>query len=132
MATFSDQSFTMSPVGPSYSFDSRDNPFDTTRGGRFNLTLAYSGGPLGGNVHTLKPILGMTRFFRMSRRTSFSFNTDLGYLLPLDKNCSNSGDEQIAKKNSLCTPKSQRFFVGGEYSVRGFKYATLGPKETTA
>jgi outer membrane protein insertion porin family len=26
-------------------------------------------------------------------------------------------------------PKGQRFFVGGEYSVRGFEYGTLGPLE---
>ncbi len=129
VAVVQDSEFSMSTLGPSYSFDSRDNPFDTTRGGRVNLSLAYSGGPLGGNVHSFKPILGLTRFFRLSRRSSFSLNADLGYLVTLDKNCSNTFDEQFAKKNNLCVPKSQRFFVGGEYSVRGFKYATLGPKE---
>lgn len=127
-----DESFTLSTIGPSYSFDSRDNPFDPTRGGRFLLSASYSGGVLGGNVHSVKPILGITKFFRLSRRTSFSFNTDLGYLIPLDKNCANSSDEQIKDtKLVLCVPKSQRFFVGGEYSVRGFRYASLGPLEST-
>jgi outer membrane protein insertion porin family len=124
-----DAKFSMSTIGPSYSYDSRDNPFDPTRGGRLSFSLAYAGGPLGGNVHSIKPILGITKFIRLSRRTSISLNTDLGYLIPLDKNCSNSYDEQIQKKTNLCVPKSQRFFVGGEYSVRGFRYATLGPTE---
>jgi outer membrane protein insertion porin family len=129
IAVVQDDEFSMSTIGPSYSFDSRDNPYDPTRGGRLSLSMAFSGGPLGGNVHSLKPTLGITKFFKLSRKTSFSFNTDLGYLLTLDKNCSNTYDEQLAQKNNLCVPKSQRFFVGGEYSVRGFKYATLGPLE---
>lgn len=129
VAVVQDATFSVSTLGPSYSFDSRDNPYDPTRGGRFSVSVAYSGGPLGGNVHAVKPILGFTKFFRLSRRTSFSVNGDFGYLIPLDKDCSNTYDEQITNKNNLCVPKSQRFFVGGEYSVRGFKYATLGPKE---
>jgi outer membrane protein insertion porin family len=125
-----DAQFSLSSIAPSYSYDSRDNPFDPTRGARVSLSLAYSGGPLGGNVHSIKPIVGLTKFFRISRRTTLSINTDLGYLLPLDKDCSNNADEQAIRKDALCIPKSQRFFVGGEYSVRGFKYATLGPKES--
>jgi outer membrane protein insertion porin family len=49
---------------------------------------------------------------------------------PLNKNCSNTLDEQQATTKELCIPKGQRFFVGGEYSVRGFEYGTLGPNET--
>jgi outer membrane protein insertion porin family len=129
VAIVQDSLFQMSTIGPAYSYDSRDNPFDPTRGGRVSFSLAYSGGPLGGNVHSFKPVLGLTKFFHLSRTTTFSVNTDLGYLLTLDKDCSNTFDEQITRKNNLCVPKSQRFFVGGEYSVRGFKYATLGPTE---
>ena len=50
-------------------------------------------------------------------------------ILPLDDNCSNSATEQQATGQRLCVPESERFFVGGEYSVRGFRYGDLGPKE---
>jgi len=130
IAEISDFTYSQSSIGPSYGFDSRDNPFDTTRGGRFTLGVSYSGGPLGGTIHSVRPTLGATRFFKLSRRSSVSFNSDLGYMVPLSKNCSNTLDEQQATSKELCIPKGQRFFVGGEYSVRGFEYGTLGPNET--
>ncbi len=85
---------------------------------------------LGGSIHSFRPTIGMTKFFKLSRRSSFSVNSDLGYMVPLSKNCSNTLDEQQANGKELCIPKGQRFFVGGEYSVRGFEYGTLGPNET--
>ena len=130
IAEISDFTYSQSSIGPSYNFDSRDNPFDTTRGGRFSLGISYSGGAIGGSIHSVRPTLGVTKFFKVSRRSSFSFNSDLGYMIPLNKDCSNTLDEQQATNKNLCIPKGQRFFVGGEYSVRGFEYGTLGPNET--
>lgn len=132
VSEIADQAYTYSSIGPAYSYDSRDNPFDTTRGGRVSLGLSFSGGPLGGTIHAFRPTLGLTKFFRLSRRTSISLNTDLGYLKPLDygKGCALTYDDIKDQQTKLCVPKGQRFFVGGEYSVRGFEYGTLGPRET--
>jgi len=132
ISDISDLTYTSSSIGPSYAFDSRDNPFDTTRGARFALGLSFSGGPLGGTIHAFRPTLATTKYFKMSRRSSFSVNVDLGYLWPLDygKGCALTYDDYIDQNSKLCVPKGQRFFVGGEYSVRGFDYGTLGPKET--
>lgn len=130
IADISDFNYSQSSISPAYGYDSRDNPFDPTRGGRFSFGLSYSGGPLGGTIHSIRPTLGMTKFFKLSRRSSFSVNSDLGYMVPLSKDCSNTLDEQQATSKELCIPKGQRFFVGGEYSVRGFQYGTLGPNET--
>jgi outer membrane protein insertion porin family len=132
ISDISDLTYTSSSIGPSYSFDSRDNPFDTTRGGRVNLGLSFSGGPLGGTIHAFRPTLAMTKFFKLSRKSAFSVNVDLGYLKPLDygKGCALTYDDYVDQNSKLCVPKGQRFFVGGEYSVRGFDYGTLGPTET--
>ena len=132
IADVSDFTYTSSSVGPSYNYDSRDNPYDPTRGFRLTLATVYSGGPLGGTIHSVKPTFGITKFFRLSKRVSLSFNTDNGYLKPLNTNCANSLDEQRERNLQLCVPKSDRFFVGGEYTVRGFKYGTLGPTESIA
>lgn len=126
----SEQLYTQSTFGPSYAYDSRDNPFDTTRGFRFAFGAGYSGGPLGGQIHSVRGTLDITKFFKLSRTTSFSFNTSLGYIEPLRHDCANTLDEMESKNNLLCIPKGQRFFVGGEYSVRGFSFGTLGPNET--
>ena len=130
IAEVSDFNFTQSSIGPSYSYDSRDNPFDTTRGRRLSLAMSYAGGPLGGTIHVFRPSLDWTQFIRVSRRSSVSFNTSLGYIMPLSKNCANTLDEAPQHNNQLCVPKGQRFLVGGEYSVRGFEFGTLGPTET--
>jgi outer membrane protein insertion porin family len=130
IATVSDFTYAQSSVSPAYNYDSRDNPFDSTRGSRIGAAVSYSGGVLGGSIHSIRPTLSMTRFFNLSRKSAFSVNANLGYMVPLDKGCSNTLDEQQATGKELCIPKGQRFFVGGEYTVRGFAYGSLGPYET--
>jgi outer membrane protein insertion porin family len=132
ISDISDQVYTSSSIGPSYAFDSRDNPFDTTRGGRVSAGMTFAGGPLGGTIHAIRPTFAATKFFKLSRKSSFSVNVDLGYLRPLDygKGCALTYDDFVDQSSKLCVPKGQRFFVGGEYSVRGFEYGTLGPLET--
>jgi outer membrane protein insertion porin family len=130
IADIQDFNYTSSSLGPSYGYDSRDNPFDPTRGFRFNLGTLLAGGPFGGSIHMFRPTLGITKFFKLTRNTSWSVNTELGWMQPLHKDCANSLDEATSKSLNLCVPKGQRFFVGGEYSVRGFEYGSLGPTET--
>jgi outer membrane protein insertion porin family len=126
-----DATYTSSSIGPSYSYDSRDNPFDTTRGARVAMGMSFAGGPLGGTIHAIRPTFATTKYFKISKSSSFSFNLDLGYLRPIDygKGCFLTYDN-FQQNSKLCVPKGQRFFVGGEYSVRGFDYGTLGPNET--
>ena len=129
--SITDLEFTTSSIAPAYRFDSRDNPYDTTRGARMSLSLAYSGGPLGGTIDMFKPTIGMTKFFRLSRRSAFSVNMEGGYILPFgdDKDCAYSYDDLNKHTTELCIPPAERFLVGGESSVRGFRYGTLGPYE---
>lgn len=131
LPSISDFLYTTSSIVPAYRYDSRDNPFDTTRGGRYSLSVAFSGGPLGGTIDLLKPTLNITKFMRMSRKTSFSFNVEGGYIFPLDdQDCVHIYAERTQEIPDLCVPIGERFLVGGEFSVRGFDYGTLGPYET--
>ena len=128
----SDLRFITSTVVPSYRYDSRDNPFDTMRGSRMSLSLAYAGGPLGGSVDMFKPSIGLTKFFPLSRRSSFSANVEAGYIFSFGDDCAHTYDELSNEVPDLCVPVSDRFLVGGEFSVRGFEYGTLGPYEDYA
>ncbi len=132
VSTVADYAFTMSSIGPSYNYNSFDNPFDTTRGSRLSLSAAYAGGPLGGSIHLLKPVVNATHFFRLSRRSSIALNAETGYIYPIDKNCSHTYSERDLTGKALCIPEVERFTVGGEFSVRGFQTGTLGPYETLA
>jgi outer membrane protein insertion porin family len=129
LPTVQDFDFVTSSVVPAYRYDSRDNPFDTTRGTRMNFSLAYAGGPLGGTIEMIKPTVGFTKFHRLSRRSSLSMNVEGGYIHPLRDDCAHRYDDINKTTPELCVPTGDRFLVGGEYSVRGFQYGTLGPYE---
>ena len=127
----SDLHFTTSTIVPSYRYDSRNNPFDTTRGSRISLGLGYTGGVLGGTIDMFKPTIGLTRFFPLSRRSSVSVNFDAGYIVPFGEkdDCAYRYDDLSRDVTQLCIPPSERFLVGGENSVRGFRFGSLGPYE---
>lgn len=130
LARIRDTQFTTSAFVPSYRYDSRDNPFDTTRGTRASLSLSYAGGPLGGTINSFKPILNLSRFHRLSPRNIFSFNIEAGQIFPQnDDDCVHFFDELDEQNQQVCIPRSERFFLGGEQSVRGFKSFSLSPRE---
>ncbi|HVR44862.1 MAG TPA: outer membrane protein assembly factor BamA [Thermoanaerobaculia bacterium] len=124
--------FTTSTFVPSYRYDSRDNPFDTFRGAKTSVTVNYSGGPLGGTVNLIKPVVNFTSYRPLSRRSSVSFNLEAGQIFPTDdEDCAHFAADLDPTdfSDQLCVPFSERFFVGGEYSVRGFRSYTLVPRE---
>lgn len=127
-----DTEFTTSTFVPTYRYDSRDNPFDTFRGSKASILLNYSGGPLGGTIDMLKPVVNFTHFHPLTRRSSFSMNLEGGQIFPMnEEDCSHfySDLDPTDPDSRLCIPRSERFYAGGEYSVRGFRSYTLTPRE---
>lgn len=126
----SDYSFSTSAFIPSYRYDSRDNPFDTFRGTRGSLSVAYAGGPLGGTLNFVKPVGTFSRYFPLTRRSALSFNVEAGVIVPLENEsgCVQEPKDQVEMRSPLCVPLSERFRVGGESSVRGFQFSSIGPR----
>jgi outer membrane protein insertion porin family len=78
----------------------------------------------------VKPTLALTRFFKLSRKSAVSVNAELGYIHSFKSdNCVHSFKERLETGRTLCVPESERFFTGGESSVRGFEYGAIGPHE---
>ncbi len=124
-----DEEFITSAIIPSYRYDSRDNPFDTFRGTRLSGALSYVGGGLGGTISMIKPVVNFSHFHPISRRSTVTFNAEGGYIYPTEDDCANFFDDLDDFDNKLCVPRSERFFVGGEQSVRGFDAYSIGPEE---
>ncbi|MFN7987103.1 MAG: outer membrane protein assembly factor BamA [Thermoanaerobaculia bacterium] len=101
-----------SAIAPGYRYDSRNDPFDPTRGRRFALNVTIAGGPLGGDFSFVKPIANGTVYFNTTRRSHIALNLEGGYVAPY------SG-QQI--------PIYERFRIGGDRSVRGFAYGSIYP-----
>ncbi|MDX1583842.1 MAG: outer membrane protein assembly factor BamA, partial [Thermoanaerobaculia bacterium] len=120
LARIRDTQFTTSAFVPSYSYDSRDNPFDTTRGTKASLALSYTGGPLGGTINMVKPIVNLSRFHPLTSRSVLSFNLEAGQIFPQDDDdCVHFFQELDEQNRQICIPRSERFFLGGEQSMRG-------------
>jgi outer membrane protein insertion porin family len=102
-----------SSVRPVYSFDSRDSRLEPTRGVKFTSSLEYAGGVLGGNNYFVRPEIGASWFLPTSFtpvRTVFAANAEAGWIEPIQ-------DREI-------TPL-ERYFMGGENSIRGFDFRDL-------
>ncbi|MCM2316310.1 MAG: outer membrane protein assembly factor BamA [Thermoanaerobaculia bacterium] len=124
-----DEQFITSAIIPAYRYDSRDNPFDTFRGTRLSGAVSYVGGFLGGTISLIKPIMTFSHFHPISKRGTVSFNAEGGYIHPTSDDCANFIADLDEFDNELCVPRSERFFVGGEQSVRGFDAYSIGPRE---
>jgi len=101
-----------SAIAPGYRYDSRNDPFDPTRGRRFSLAATVAGGPLGGDFSYFKPVGNATAYFNTGRKSHVAVNLEGGFVRPYD------GRE---------IPIFERFRIGGDRSVRGFRYGSIYP-----
>jgi len=85
---------------------------DPSRGGMSKLSLEYAG--LGGTEKFVKSIAEHRHFFPLPWGTVFSIHGELGYVTSTD-----SDDVSI----------TQKFFLGGIRTIRGFQYREVGPRE---
>ncbi len=96
-----------SSLRPAYVFDSRDNPFEPSRGKRLSLAVEYAGGFLGGNNYFIRPEAAFSVFQPVSRHPTpmvLAFNAEGGLI-------DSFGGYDISTL--------ERFFLGGEHSIRG-------------
>ncbi|HEX7182688.1 MAG TPA: outer membrane protein assembly factor BamA [Thermoanaerobaculia bacterium] len=102
-----------SSLRPVYLIDSRDNPFEPTRGQRFSMALEYAGGFLGGDNDFWRPEIAYTLWKPTSSfpaRQVFGFNIEGGLIEPF-------GSERVQPL--------ERFYLGGENSIRGHRSRSI-------
>jgi outer membrane protein insertion porin family len=97
------------------SKDSRSNIFTPTGGSLTSIGISYVGGFLGGDIDVVRYDVSWARYNRwflggvLATRLKGSLLTEFG----------KTKTEEI--------PSEDRLFVGGAYSIRGYREATLGP-----
>jgi len=96
--------------------DTVNHPFDPTEGGRYSVSTEYASPDFGGDLHFLKYTGMARRYFPIWKGISFMINGEAGYADNLD-----NGRLHI----------TERYFLGGLNSVRGFFSRSLGPEETS-
>ncbi len=104
---------TVSAISASLNFDSTDNALKPHNGFRSGLEAEYAG--LGGNFCFMKYSYLNTYYQQLWKRGIMKYRGDFQFIQPLWWTAS---PENI--------PLSERFFVGGEGSVRGYKPYDIG------
>lgn len=111
---FTETTGTTSSFTPGYRYDSRNDPFDPTRGFRLSASVQLAPSFLGGTSSFIKAIGGGTVYIpvRLPRNALLALNLELGY---------------VAALNQIEIPIFERFQLGGEQSLRGFQQGAVVP-----
>ena len=100
-----------SKIFPSYSFNTLDSGISPKSGHQLTLGAEFAG--LGGTVRSFRPIVQYKRFFPVhNKRNAIGMNWQASY---------------ITGFGGLVAPPFQRFYMGGEYDIRGFDIRSVSP-----
>ena len=115
--------FVRSSINLGWSIDKRDSRMEATRGYYARANLEYAGGPLGGQDEFVRPTLGLTYLKRHHLgplSTVAAVNVEAGYIEAF-------GTDDLGQPNQLFF--LNRFFLGGEQSVRGFDFRSIWARD---
>ena len=98
------------------SYDSTDNSYKPHRGLRSNLEAEYVG--IGGKYNFLKFSYINTYYYPIWAKGTMKYRFNVSFIDPFSNN-ENTINREV--------PISERFFLGGEKTVRGYKPFIIGP-----
>jgi len=102
-----------STITPTISYNNIDNPQEPTKGKSLFYSLAFTGGPIGGNVNTITNVLEWKKFKPMQkRRNILGLHAQVAYI-------AGYGGKEI--------PPFNRFYMGGENDIRGYDIRSISP-----
>jgi outer membrane protein insertion porin family len=108
--------FIRSEITPTLSYNSTNHYFNPTAGKSINLSVGFSGGFLTGDFKMIRPALEY-RHFIPDKWISHKRNT-IGFRLLA---------EYIQSYGGSTVPFFDRFFIGGETTIRGFDIRSISP-----
>ncbi len=111
------QDVDISSLRAGISFDSRDSVFTPTRGLQARMSLEFASAALGSELDFLRLQLAQAVFVPMGENAVLGWSYRGGVISPL------GGSDTI--------PVQERYFNGGENSVRSFREDRLGPLDST-
>jgi len=97
------------------SRDSRDTPFYPARGNKGALAFEIADPALGGDISFLLFTFNDSAFFSLGKRTVLALSFKSGLIYPTDE--------------GTALPIAERFFNGGDSTVRSFEESQIGPRD---
>jgi outer membrane protein insertion porin family len=95
-----------------------DSPLTPTRGTQYSASLKYAGSFLGGEIDMIKPQLEATYYHPVLGRGPKAHVIGLHAQVQL-----------VRALNGTRIPYWERFFLGGERSIRGYEVYQIGPRD---
>jgi outer membrane protein insertion porin family len=108
--TFSGKTHSLTPI---YSKDTRDDPFDPSRGQSLQGRLRLAGGLLGGDYDYVRPEILHTQLYSLNNKNIVAYHVEAGQFLTYN-------DSEI--------PLYERYRLGGDRSLRGLPYYSVLPR----
>jgi len=102
----------ISKIGPSYQYNTVDNPIFPTTGRKFTASVDLAG--IGGNSKFYDVNVEGIGYFKHTGRTSIGLRAAFQYINPY---------------GGSVLPIFEKVFLGGEYSIRGFDLRSVGPRD---
>jgi len=105
--------YNMSSITPTLYRSTIDSPLTPSRGSLFLASIKFAGGPLGGDVKFIKPRFEFTHYQPTFGEQRFGIHFEYSYLTSV-------GESDL--------PYWERYYLGGERSIRGYEIYTIGPR----
>ncbi len=105
----------ISRVTPSIVYNSVDQPIFPNTGKKLSASIDLAG--LGGNTNFYKPLLEGVGYVKENSRMSLGMRAQFQYI------------HQFVGTQPL--PIFEKLFMGGEYTLRGYDFRTIGPSDPT-
>lgn len=106
---------TESRVGPTFLYNTVNNPIMPRSGMKITLDAQIAGGPLGGTTNYVKPEADVVFYVPQTRRTALGVRLKGGFVRPFG--------------STHTLPYYTRYFLGGENQIRGVDIRTVGPTD---
>jgi len=105
--------YKVSYLMPSIYRSTIDSPLTPTRGTLYMASCKFAGGFLGGEIDIIKPRFEFSLFKPIIKNHVFGFHVEYSF---------------IKKYGDTPVPFWEKFFLGGERSIRGYDIYTIGPR----
>ena len=105
----------VSRITPSIVYNTVNQPIFPTAGQRYSLAYSVAGSVLGGNTDYWSTSLEGIWYFPVTTRTSLGLHAQGQYIRPYGR--------------TTTLPIFEKYFMGGEYSVRGYDIRSIGPRD---
>jgi outer membrane protein insertion porin family len=103
----------LSSLIPAFSRSTLDSSIFPTRGTLYSASCKFAGLFLGGDISMLRPRLEWSFFHRVVANNFVGFHIEYEFVKAM-------GDSQV--------PFWERFYLGGERSIRGYRVYSIGPR----